>query len=369
LLPARVDYLDYPIRGIAVVMMEVRLMRVLAAGDHFVRPGLLGAALRRELDPPPEIAELTLPWPYEPFGPVDDVQEASGSPQALVEALAGAQVCVTQMAPLTAAVFAARPELRLVAVSRGGPVNVDLAAATRAGVRVSFAPGRNAQAAAEFAVGMMLAAMRRIPVADAELKAGRWRADFFGYEEAGMELAGSCVGLVGYGAIGRIVARVLLAFGAQVLVSDPYADPEATRADGAEPVGLDELLRRSQVVSLHARLTSETRGLIGPEQLALLPRGAVLVNTARGGLLDYRPLADALRDGRLGAVALDVYDIEPPPPDWPMREAPNLVVTPHLAGCSRQTAHRAAAITAAEVGRFVRGEKLVHLANPEVETA
>jgi D-3-phosphoglycerate dehydrogenase / 2-oxoglutarate reductase len=344
-------------------------MRVLAAGDHFVRPGLLAEALRRELDPPPEIAELTLPWPHEPFGPVEGVQEASGSPEALIEALAGTQVCVTQMAPFTAAVFAARPELRLVAVSRGGPVNVDLAAATRAEVRVSFAPGRNAQAAAEFAVGMMLAAMRRIPSADAELKAGHWRGDFFAYQEAGVELAGSCVGLIGYGAIGRIVARVLLAFGARVLVSDPYADLEAARAGGVEPVGLDELLRRSQVVSLHARLTPQTRGLIGAERLALLPRGAVLVNTARGGLLDYAPLAGALRDGRLGAVALDVYDIEPPPADWPLWKAPNVVVTPHLAGCSQQTAHRAAAITAAEVGRFVSGGKLAHLANPEVLTA
>lgn len=344
-------------------------MRVLAAGDHFVRPGLLAEALRQELDHPPEVAELTLPWPYEPFGPVDGVLEASGSPEALIEALAGAQVCVTQMAPFTAAVFAARPELRLVAVSRGGPVNVDLAAATRAGVRVSFAPGRNAQAAAEFAVGMMLAAMRRVAVADAELKAGRWRGDFFAYDEAGVELAGSCVGLVGYGAIGRIVARVLLAFGARVLVSDPYADPEVARVDGVERVGLDELLRRSQVVSLHARLTSETRGMIGAEQLALLPRGAVLVNTARGGLLDYAPLAGALRDGQLGALALDVYDIEPPPAGWPLLDAPGVVTTPHLAGCSRQTAQRAAAITASEVGRFVRGEKLAHPANPEVDRA
>jgi D-3-phosphoglycerate dehydrogenase / 2-oxoglutarate reductase len=346
-------------------------VRVLAAGDHFVRPELLVEALRRELEassPRPEIAELTLPWPYEPFGPVDGVLEASGSPEALIEALAGAEVCVTQMAPLTADVFAARPELRLVAVSRGGPVNVDLAAATRAGVRVSYAPGRNAQAAAEFALGMMLAAMRRIPVADMELRADRWRGDFFAYDEAGIELAGSCVGLVGYGAIGRIVARVLLAFGARVLVSDPYADPAAAGADGVEPVVLDELLRSCQVVSLHARLTAQTRRMIGAEQLALLPRGAVLVNTARGGLLDYGPLADALRDGRLGALALDVYDLEPPPPDWPLREAPNVVMTPHLAGCSRQTAHRAAAITAAEVGRFARGEKLAHLANPEVAT-
>ncbi|MGY0058620.1 2-hydroxyacid dehydrogenase [Streptomyces sp. LZ34] len=345
-------------------------MRVLAAGDHFVRPDLIIAALRGEPglgDVDAVVAELTLPWPHEPFGPVGGpesrVIEASGTEEQLIEALAGAEVCVTQMAPFTAGVFAARPELRMVAVSRGGPVNVDLPAATRAGVAVSFAPGRNATAAAEFAIGMMLAAMRRIPTADAELRAGRWRGDFYAYEEGGSELDGATVGLVGYGAIGRIVARVLRAFGAQVLIADPYTDPETARADGVVPVELDELLARSSVVSLHARLTPETKGLIDADRIARMRPGAVLVNTARGGLLDYAPLPEALRSGRLGALALDVYDLEPPPADWPLHSAPNVVTTPHLAGATRQTAHRAAAITAAEVGRYARGEKLAHPAN------
>ncbi|WP_250301499.1 2-hydroxyacid dehydrogenase [Streptomyces sp. NBC_01387] len=342
-------------------------MRILAAGDHFVRPDLLRAALIGELGAAHEITELTLPWPHEPFGPVGDVHEASGTEDDIIEALAGAEICVTQMAPFTEKVFAASPDLRMVAVSRGGPVNVDLAAATRYGVAVSFAPGRNAPAAAEFAVGLMLTAMRRITTADAELKRGRWRGDFYAYDEGGIELDGATVGLVGYGAVGRIVARVLRAFGAHVLVADPYTDPTAARADGVEPVALDELLRRSSVVSLHARLTPETRLLIDAGKLALLPPGAVLVNTARGGLLDYAPLPGLLRSGRLGALALDVYDIEPPPADWPLHDAPNVVAAPHLAGATRQTAHRAAAITASEAGRFVRGEKLAHPANPEVQ--
>ncbi|MGV9316604.1 2-hydroxyacid dehydrogenase [Streptomyces sp. NPDC003691] len=348
-------------------------MRILAAGDHFVRPELIRTAVSRELagggGPDPDFAELTLPWPHEPFGSVGGVREASGTEEELIAALAGAAVCVTQLAPFTGRVFAAAPGLRLVAVSRGGPVNVDLAAATRHGVAVSFAPGRNAPAAAEFAVGLMLAALRRISAADAGLKAGRWRGDLYAYEEGGGELAGATVGLVGYGAIGRIVARVLLAFGARVLVADPYTDPVAAAADGVEPVGLDELLRGSSVVSLHARLTPETRHLIDARRLGLLPHGAVLVNSARGGLLDHGPLPDLLRSGRLGALALDVYDDEPPPADWPLHGVPNVVTTPHLAGATKQTAHRAASITAAEVGRFTRGEPLAHPANPEVLVA
>ncbi|MGW6454792.1 2-hydroxyacid dehydrogenase [Streptomyces sp. NPDC055078] len=345
-------------------------MRILAAGDHFVRPALIRAALDRELAPTgrasPEITELTLPWPHEPFGPVGEVREASGTEDQLVAALSGAAVCVTQMAPFTERVFAAAPELRLVAVSRGGPVNVDLAAATRHGVAVSFAPGRNAPAAAEFAVGLMLTAMRRISAADADLKRGTWRGDLYAYEQGGTELSGATAGLVGYGAIGRIVARVLVAFGARVLVADPYTDPAAAARDGVEPVELDELLRRSEVVSLHARLTPETHHLLDARRLALLPHGAILVNSARGGLLDHTPLPEMLRSGRLGALALDVYDVEPIPDGWALRDAPNVITTPHLAGATRQTAHRAAEITAAEVGRFVRGVELAHPANPDV---
>ena len=342
-------------------------MRILAAGDHFVAPQLFHDALRDELGDDPEVVHLTSGWPEEPFGAVGSgdsvVEEASGTEDDLIAALDGVRACVTQMAPFTAAVFDARPELEMLAVCRGGPVNVDLAAADRAGVAVAQAPGRNAAAAAEYAVGLMLATLRRIPLADSELRAGRWRGDFYAYDEAGLELDGATVGLVGYGAIGRIVARVLRAFGAEVLVADPYTDRATADADGVRLVELDELLRSSSVVSLHARLTDETRGIIGADEIARMPEGAVIVNSARGGLLDYRPLPDALRSGRLGGLALDVFDVEPPPDDWPLHGVPNVVATPHLAGATRQTAHRAARIVAAEVGRYLRGEALAHPSN------
>lgn len=343
------------------------MTHILSAGDHFVLPELFEAAVRdRCADQDLTFSALTMPWPHEPFGDVGGVAEASDRVEELAAALPGAAVCVTQMAPFTAEVFAAAPDLRLVGVCRGGPVNVDLQAATAAGVVVSYAPGRNAQAAAEFAVGLMLTAMRRVATADAELRAGTWRGDYYAYENAGIELAGATVGLVGYGAIGRIVARVLTAFGATVLTADPYADAAATAADGVQLVGLEELLRRSAVVSLHARLTPETHHLLDAGRLALLPRGAVLVNSARGGLLDHAPLPGMLASGHLGALALDVYDVEPPPPDWPLLAAPNTVLSPHLAGATRQTAQRAAAIVADDVAAFLRGGTPRHVANPAV---
>jgi D-3-phosphoglycerate dehydrogenase len=245
-------------------------------------------------------------------------------------------------------------------------VNVNLVAATAAGVVVSNAPGRNAQAAAEFAVGLMLAAMRRIADTGDELRHGIWRGDLYSYGKSGIELAGETVGLVGLGAIGTIVARILTAFGATVVAHDPYADAESAAAVGVELVSLDDLIARSMVVSIHARLTPETHHLLNFQRLSAMRRGAILVNMARGGLLDYAPLPALLESGQLGALALDVYDIEPPPAHWPLFESPNVVLTPHLAGATRQTAHRAASIVANEAARFLRGERPRFLANPEV---
>ncbi|MHA6799891.1 2-hydroxyacid dehydrogenase [Bounagaea algeriensis] len=340
---------------------------LLAAGDHFVSPEVFLGAIERQLGPQaPHGRELRLPWPVEPFGPVGNVSEASGTEQQLLGALDDVELVATQMAPFTAEVLRACPQLKFIGVCRGGPVNVDLDTATERGVLVSYAPGRNAAAAAEFAVGMILAGLRHIPRSDAELKAGNWRGDYYAYDNAGSELAGSTVGLVGYGAIGRIVARALRAFDAEVLVHDPFVRAEDAAADGVLAVGLEALLRRSSVVSLHARLTPETEHLLNADNLKLLPEGAVLVNSARGGLLDYAPLPEMLRSGHLRALAVDVYDIEPPPREWPLFDAPNVITTPHLAGATRQTAHRAAEIVAADVARFVQGQRPRFAANPEV---
>jgi D-3-phosphoglycerate dehydrogenase len=343
-------------------------VRILAAGDSFVRASEFESELSARLPVglSLEFRELLLPWPQVPFGAVDEVTEASGTVADLIDALDGVEIAVTQVAAFTREVFERSPSLRFVGVSRGGPVNVNLDAATDAGVLVSFAPGRNAQAAAEFAVGMMLAAMRRIAGAGNELREGTWRGDYYTYENSGLELAGETVGLIGLGAIGRIVARILVAFGAHVVAFDPYTDAAAAARDGVELVDLDSLLASSMIVSIHARLTDETRHILNEDRLNSMREGAVLVNMARGGLLDYAPLPGLLESGRLGAVALDVYDIEPPPANWPLFRAPNVVLTPHLAGATRQTARRAASIIAGEVAHYLAGEPLEHLANPAV---
>ena len=340
---------------------------VLAAGDDFVLPRLLRASLDEALgagSAEVEVREMALPWPHVPFSDVGEVHEASGDEDELIAALAGAQVCVTQMAPLTRRVLEASPALRLFAVGRGGPVNANLQAATEHGVRVTFAPGRNATATAEYSIGLLLAAARRIPSTHAAVQRGEWPSSLYAYDEVGVELEGATVGLVGAGAIGSRVARILLAFGSTVLVHDPYADPG--RLGAVELVGLEELLLRSDVISLHARLTEDTRAMIDGAALARMRPGAVLVNCARGGLVDHSALADALRSGHLAGAGLDVFDVEPLPPDHPLRGAPGIVTTPHLAGASRAVAHRAADMVAEEVRRYLAGEAAAHPANPDV---
>ncbi|MFB7531340.1 NAD(P)-dependent oxidoreductase [Streptomyces sp. NPDC056178] len=335
--------------------------RILVAGDHFVRNSLIAEALRHALGPlgtEPHLTELTLPWPLEPFGKVAEVDEASDAEDALIAALDGVEVCVTQMGPFTERVLAAAPDLRLVVVCRGGPVNVNAAAARARGVRVCFAPGRNAAATAEFTVGLILCALRRIPEAHRSLAVdGRWDASHYTYENCGPELEDTPVGLIGYGAVGSRVARVLSAFGAEVEVYDPYVRGDV---HGMRAPSLEALLNRSRVLTLHARLTPETRHLVGARELALLPHGAVLVNAARGGLLDTEALCDALDSGRLRAAALDTYEQEPPAAGSRLFRTSHLLMTPHVAGASRAVAQKAARIAAAEVARYVRDEPLAH---------
>jgi len=329
------------------------------SGDRFVRDEILQQALRDALGGDPAFVATPNRWPDEPWGAFSGVEETCGDEDELIAGLAGVQVAVTHVAPFTERVIRAAPQLRYIGVGRGGPVNVDLAAAAAAGVTVANAPGRNAVAVAEFTVGLLLSACRRITESHVSLTRPEWRGDFYRYEQAGIELAGNTVGLIGFGAVGHRVGRLLVAFGARVLAYDPYVDDRVLRDLGCEPVAtLDELLARSPILSLHPRVTAETRGMIGAAELARLPEGAVLVNSARGPLLDHGALCDALDSGRLRAAALDTYDVEPVPADSRLYRTPNLTMSPHIAGATEQSAQKAADMVAADVARFLSGEPL-----------
>lgn len=340
-------------------------LTVLCAGDQFITPDTLAAAARGALGEGITIRSHSSAWPDVPFRSVDGVREAAGEVGELVAAVVDADVLLTHLAPVTEAVLAAGARLRLVGSVRGGPVNIDVEAATRQGVPVAYLPGRNLGAVAEFVVAAMISAPRGLVNAAQDMRAGTWDASAFRFERTGTELRVSTVGLVGLGAVGARVAELVTAFGATVLAHDPYADPSRVPT-GVSLVDLDELYARSDVVSVHARLTDETRNMFDQRAFSAMKPGVYFVNTARGELVDEAALAAALEAGQVGSAALDVFHPEPPPADSPLLAHPRVVATPHLAGASRQVAQESAAKVAAAAAGFLRGEGLVHCANPDV---
>lgn len=341
------------------------MAHVLCAGDRFIRAASFATVVRDVLGADTTVQEYESAWPDEPFGTVEGVREAAGDVGKLTQLAASADVLLTHLAPVSATVLSAAPGLRVVGVTRGGPVNVDLAAATAAGVPVVYLPGRNLGAVAEFVLGTTISLMRGVVRSAAELRAGRWDPFAFHSETAGPELRASTVGLVGLGAVGRRVAQLLAPFGARLVVFDPYADADAIREVGAEPVDtLDELLASADIVSVHARLTDATRGMFGRRAFATMRSGSFFVNTARGELVDQAALLTALQDGHLAGAALDVFDPEPPVVGDALLARPDVIPTPHIAGASREVALESVQRVVAEVATFLADGTLEHCANP-----
>jgi D-3-phosphoglycerate dehydrogenase len=337
--------------------------KLLVIGDNFILPSLMRTSLGG-LAERFNIVEASTPFPLEPFRDIAEVREASGSEEQMIEALRGVAICIAHHAPLTKYVVENAPDLRLFIVCRGGPVNVNVSAATEHGIVVAYTPARNATATAEHTVAMMLSAMRLIPDADAAIRKGRWKGDYT-WATVGFELESATVGLIGYGAIGHIVAHILKGFGANVLVYDPYA--EIGEEEGVRQVELAELLDQSNIVSLHARETPESRGILGAEQIARLQQGSIVVNCARGSLMDYDAVAEALRSGHLFAAAADVFPSEPLASNSPLLQLPNFIMTPHIAGGTQQAAIKATRIAAEELNRYLNGYNLRYCANPQVQ--
>lgn len=250
-----------------------------------------------------------------------------------------------------AEVLAAAPKLKIVARAGVGLDNVDVDAATERGVLVVNAPTSNIHSAAEHALALLLSAAREIPAADASLRERAWKRSSF----SGTEIFGKTVGVVGLGRIGQLVAQRLSAFGTHLIAYDPYVSPARAAQLGIELLTLDELLARADFISVHLPKTPETAGLIGKDALAKTKPGVIIVNAARGGLVDEAALADAVRSGHVRAAGLDVFSKEPCT-DSPLFELPQVVVTPHLGASTEEAQDRAGTDVAASVKLALAGE-------------
>ncbi|PAP95749.1 2-hydroxyacid dehydrogenase [Mesorhizobium wenxiniae] len=336
--------------------------KIAIVGDRFMLPEVFREKIEKACGNNLDIRTLEAAWPDEPmeFGNaalgLDKVKEYFGDPDEVVDFIGDAEIFVTQLAPLSEIMMQRLPTLKLVAVSRGGPINIDMAAAKAHGITVVNVPGRNASAVAEFTIGAILAETRLIRVGHEALRKGKWRGDLYRADRTGRELNEMTVGVIGYGNIGTKVVRLLRAFGCRILVTDPYVQLSAEdRNGGVELVALDDLLSRSDVVTLHPRVTEETRRLINKDTIARMKPGVIFVNTARGPLVDYDALYDALVSGHIGSAMLETFAVEPVPADWPLLQLPNVTLTPHIAGASVRTVTYAAEQAAEEVRRFIAG--------------
>jgi len=347
-------------------------LRFLIVGDFFIKASILQEALEDALSDREDLEFRTLEWKffreetiaYRREETRTGVQESVGSPEELIKEMKGVHVLVVHGAPVTAEVIDASPELKLIGCTRGGPVNIDVAAATRRRIPVLYTPGRNADAVADFTLGLILAEVRNIARAHASLKQGVWNLDYNRYEHLGPELASCTLGIIGLGNIGFKVAVRAKAFGMRLLAYDPYVPPERFKEAQAEKVDLTTLLENSDIMTLHCVLSKETRGLIGAKELALMKPTAYLVNTARGGLIDYGALTEALKEKRIAGAALDVYEMEPLSPEDPLLKLENVTLTSHIAGYSRDVAERTGRMIAEDVKRYLAGERPLRLFKP-----
>ena len=270
-------------------------------------------------------------------------------------------IMITSQHAITSRVIAAAPKLRIIVKRGAKPENVDYEAATKRGIVVAWTPGVNYVAVAEHAVMLMLClAKKTIPQME-RLRGGAWRESDAGLQE----LCGKTVGIVGLGGIGRALCRMLGGFDVKFLAYDPYVSPAQAKEVDVNLVSLEDLLRQSDYVTLHATLTDETQHLIGGKELSMMKKTAYLINTARGGLIYESALLKALREGEIAGAGLDVFEPEPPEHENQLLHLPNVVVTPHMAGWSDEAVYREQKEAALEIKLVLEGESPRYPINPE----
>jgi D-3-phosphoglycerate dehydrogenase len=345
-------------------------MNILCIGDVMI-PGEQFARACQELsvaNPRVEVADWETNWDrlqnrrlaIEKHGP-----DAEPVLAEIQRAHQGTEMLFVLFAPVSAAAMDTLPNLRLIGASRAGTENVDVPAATERGIVVHNIMGRNAQAVSDFAVALLLAEARNIARAHHAIKTGQWRKNFVNSDFV-PELSGKTVGIIGFGHIGRLVAKKLSGFEVNVLVYDPFVADEVTAQYYAHKVSKEVLFGEADFVTVHARLTEETQGLVGADELNRMKPTAILINTARAGLIDEAALYDALKSRKIAGAALDVFWIEPLAEDSRWLELDNVTLTSHIAGTTADALNNSPYLLTRDVNKLLTGESAEFVVNPEV---
>lgn len=293
------------------------------------------------------------------------IREYRGDPSELVAAVGDAEGLVVYVAPVTREIIAAAPSLKFIGCARGGPVNVDVKAATERGIPLLYTPGRNANAVAELTIGLMILLARHLREAEEALRRDRSAAWSSTVKRpiVGIELDGKALGIVGFGLVGRSVCRLALAFGMKVSAYDPYVEPAVIEAYGAKAAALEEVLETSDFLSLHLRESADTAGFMDRAKFSQMKRSAYFINTARGSLVDESALLEALDTGLIAGAALDVFAIEPLQSDSPLLRHKNVVLLPHIGGHTREVPLRSAEMLYEDILRLMQGERPLRVLN------
>ena len=335
-------------------------MRIIGIGDLLIPCSDLANGFKRLEGTGIETAVID--WgikDYEELQNINLIVEQGGSEAYdpspdMIDALKDADIIITQFFPINKKVIDACPNLKAIGILRAGFENINMDYASRKGILVFNTPGRNANAVADFTVGMLIGECRNIAKSHLELKQGNWQRDYANAASV-PDLNEKTVGIVGYGNIGQKVAKRLRAFGMNILAFDPYVDPAAC---DVEMVSLEEMMNRADFVTIHARLTQDTWHLIDRKLLLQMKPTAYLINTARSGIVDEDALFDMLREHRIAGAALDVYELEPPGKDYKMIPLDNVTVTPHLAGGTRDAFSRSPVLLMDELRKVLVDKRM-----------
>lgn len=287
---------------------------------------------------------------------------AYASEEDTAQAARDVDAILARVATITKPVVRDSPKLKIVSRHGVGVDAVDVEECTRLGIVVTTTGDANSEAVSEHAFALLLAVARKLAMGDADVKAGRWERE----KLLGVELSSKVLGLVGLGRIGSRMARHSRGFDMQVLAYDPYMDAKVAEHLNVSLVDLETLLRQSDFISIHAPLTDDTRNLIGPVEFGLMKSSAIVVNTARGGLLDEGALYEALASKRIAGAGLDAFAQEPLPPGHPFTQLDNLVCTPHVGGATQESLVKLSVCAADNILRVLRGERPLFVVNPEV---
>lgn len=358
-------------------------MKIFIAGDDFFKPDIVIDNFKKVLADHKDKLEfdsIKFPYPIKTRYLADDtviptgmafddnmdenygklgVREYYGKGTELEGLTDDADILVVHGIAVPGYIIKRAEKLKLIGCLRGGPVNIDMDEAKSKGIAVTNTPGKNDQGVAEYVVGLILAHVRNIASSNRYLIQGEYRPYYYNYEVVGMELQNKKIGLVGFGKIGRALTKILhYGFSSQVYTYDPYVDAKTIEDNGAIACEFDELLKTCDVVSLHARGSKNGQPIIGERELSLMKPDALFVNTARGPLVDYPALYDALMQKKIGGATLDVFGLENFKFYRSLINLPNVTATPHIAGSSRESIIRGSVMMAEEIKKFIEGSPL-----------